>query len=305
VKNVRRRAAKQPEKQKLRKIYNANNNNRLPGSIARSEGDPPTGDIAVDEAYDGLGITYDFFWDVYKRNSIDDKGMPLYAVVHYGERFNNAFWNGKQLVIGDGDGQLFNRFTASIDVIASDLVQGIIQAEAHLQHWHQSGALANSISDVFGSLVKQYFLKQTTTQADWLIGAGLLHSKVKGIALRSLASPGTAYDDHAFLGKDPQPAHMRNYLRTTADSGGVHINSGIPNHAFYLVARELGGYAWEKAGVIWYETLRDKRLKAKAQFRDFARLTLAKARQLYGGNSFEAKAVKRSWGMVGIKLGNP
>jgi Zn-dependent metalloprotease len=305
VKNVRRRAAKHPKTQKLRKIYNANNSNRLPGSVARSEGDPPTGDIAVDETYNWLGITYDFFRDVYKRNSIDDKGMPLNAVVHYGERYNNTIWNGKYLVIGDGDGQLFNRFTASIDVIANQLVHGMIEVEAHLEHWHQSGALAESISDVFGSLVKQYFLKQTPTEADWLIGAGLLNSKVKGIALRSLASPGTAYDDPATLGKDPQPAHMRNYLRTTDDSGGVHINSGIPNHAFYLVAKELGGYAWEKAGVIWYETLRDKRLKPKAQFRDFARLTLAKARQLYGGNSFEAKAVKRSWGTVGIKLRNP
>jgi Zn-dependent metalloprotease len=304
VKNVRGRATKQAEKQKLRKIFNANNSSRLPGNIARSEGDPSTGDIAVDEAYDGLGITYDFFRDLYKRNSIDDKGMPLYAVVHYGERFNNAFWNGKQLVIGDGDGQLFNRFTASIDVIANQLAHGIIEAEARLEHWHQSGALAESISDVFGSLVKQYFLKQTATDADWLIGAGLFRSTAKGIALRSLAAPGTAYDDPATLGKDPQRAHMRNYLRTTADSGGVHINSGIPNHAFYLFARELGGYAWEKTGVIWYETLRDKRLKPKAQFRGFARLTLAKSRELYGANSFEAKAVKYSWGMVGIKLGN-
>jgi Zn-dependent metalloprotease len=274
---------------------------RLPGTVARREGDPPTGDMAVDEAYSGLGITYDFFWDIYERNSIDDKGIPLYAVVHYGKAYNNAFWNGKQLIIGDGDGQIFNRFTIAVDVIANQLAHGIIQAETQLNYWRQSGALIESISDVFGSLVKQYLLSQTANQADWLVGAGLWHPKVRGEALRSLAAPGTAYDDPS-MGKDPQPAHMRNYMRITEDNGGVHINSGIPNHAFYLIAIELGGYAWEKAGRIWYETVKDKKLKPEAQFRDFARITLAKARQLYGNNSDEVKAVKHSWDTVGIKL---
>lgn len=300
MKNIGRPGTKQSEKQKLRMISDANSSTSLRGTLVRSEGDPPTGDAAVDEAYSGLGITYDFFWEIYKRNSIDDKGMPLYAVVHYGKAFNNAFWNGKQLVVGDGDGQFFNRFTIAVDVIGNQLAHGMIQAETQLNYWRQSGALRESISDVFGSLVKQYSLNQTASKADWVIGGGLFTANVNGFALRSMKSPGSAYDDPV-IGKDRQPTHMRDYVRTTADSGGVHINSGIPNRAFYLIAIELGGYAWERAGRIWYETVRDKRLRSEVQFRDFARITLAKARELYG-NGDEAKAVKHSWAMVGIKL---
>jgi Zn-dependent metalloprotease len=98
---------------------------------------------------------------------------------------------------------------------------------------------------VFGSLIKQYVLKQTADKADWLIGEGLL--TFKGQALRSMKAPGTAYDND-LLGKDPQPADMKHSVRTAQDKGGVHINSGIPNRAFYLVATAIGGHAWEKAG---------------------------------------------------------
>ncbi len=284
-----------------RMIYNAMNGNELPGKIARSEGDLPTGDAAVDEAYDGLGITYNFFWDIYGRNSIDDKGMQLDAAVHYGQSYDNAFWSGKQIIFGDGDGKLFNRFTIAVDVIAKEFMNGVVENETQLVYWKQSGSIFNSIACVFAVLVKQYALKQTVDQADWLHGAGLLSQEVNGKALLSLAEPGTAYDD-PILGKDPQPAHMSNYMDTTDDNGGVHINSGIPDRAFYLTAKALGGYAWEKAGRIWYEALRDKRLKPKTQFRDFARITLDNARRLYGDKSDEAKAVRDSWETVGIKV---
>src|SRR5258708_27662858 len=137
------------------------------------------------------------------------------------------------------------------------------------------------MADVFGSMVKQWTLKQTAAKADWLIGAELLAKGVKGIALRSMKAPGTAYDDPT-LGKDPQPAIMANYVHTAEDNGGVHINSGIPNHAFYLLAIALGGNAWEKAGLIWYNTLNDPRLKSSASFSTFANLTVTNAGRLYG-----------------------
>src|SRR4029079_944922 len=140
------------------------------------------------------------------------------------------------------------------------LTHGVTQDEAQLVYSNQSGALNESLSDVFGSLIKQFSLNQTADQADWLIGAGLLTKQVNGVALRSMKAPGTAYNDPV-LGKDPQPAHMKDYVNTISDNGGVHINSGIPNHAFYLIATQIGGNAWEKAGQIWYLTLRDK-LKA-------------------------------------------
>src|SRR5689334_3473725 len=287
-----------PVTAKQRTVYDAQGRDVLPGKTVRTEGVAPVGDVEVNEAYDGLGATFDFFADVYDRNSIDDAGLHLAASVHYGRRYDNAFWNGQQMVFGDGDGELFNRFTISLDVIAHELTHGVTGDEARLVYLGQAGALNESVSDVFGSLVKQYARRERAADADWLIGAGLFTAKVHGVALRSMKAPGTAYDD-PLLGRDPQPATMDGYVRTQADDGGVHTNSGIPNHAFYLAAIALGGYAWEKAGRIWYETLRDKRIKPTATFRQFARLTVQNAAHFFG--SAERQAVAAAWAEVGIK----
>ena len=288
-----------PEGQRRRSIYTAHNAEALPGTLARSEGQAAAGDDAVDEAYDGLGATYDFYWEVFTRHSIDDEGLPLRGTVHFGQAYDNAFWNGEQLVFGDGDDQLFRRFTVCLDVIGHELTHGVTADETKLQYWMQAGALDESISDVFGSLIKQWGLRQTAAQADWLIGAGLFTSRVKGRAVRSMQAPGTAYDDPV-LGKDPQPGHFSHYVHTMEDNGGVHINSGIPNHAFYLAAVALGGHAWERAGRIWYETLRDSRLRASTGFRSFAKLTTANASRLYGPNSDEERIVRDAWQQVGV-----
>ena len=286
--------------QKARTIFNAHNTQNLPGDVVRNEGGKPTGEPATDEAYDGLGATFDLYWKVFERNSIDDEGLHLNATVHFGVKYDNAFWNGERMVFGDGDGQLFNRFTISVDVIGHELTHGVTQDEAQLVYFLQPGALNESMSDVFGSLVKQYALKQTAKKADWLIGAGLLAKGVNGVALRSMKAPGTAYDDKV-LGKDPQPAHMKNYVRTLKDNGGVHINSGIPNHAFYLLAINLSGHALEKAGRIWYDTLRDPSLRPTSGFTSFAKRTALNASRLYGEKSVEKKAVIDAWNQVGIK----
>ena len=237
-----------------RTIFDAENGETLPGTVVRYEGGKSnrgkTGGKTVSEAYDYSGLTYKFYDDIFDRNSIDTKGMRLDSTVHYGEGYNNAFWNGTQMVYGDGDGEIFQRFTKSLDVIGHELTHGVTQYEAGLEYEGQSGALNESFSDIFGSMIKQYREKQTADKADWLIGAGLFTSKVKGMALRSLKEPGTAYDDPT-IGKDPQPAHMKDYVKTSDDNGGVHINSGIPNRAFYLAAIELGGHSWDKAGQIW------------------------------------------------------
>ena len=287
-----------PTAAKQRTVYDARNREELPGTTVRAEGSSPIADVEANEAYDGLGATFDFFADVYDRNSIDDEGLHLDATVHYGRHYDNAFWNGQQMVFGDGDGDLFNRFTISLDVIAHELTHGVTGDEARLVYIGQAGALNESLSDVFGSLVKQYARKETADQADWLIGEGLFTSRVNGVALRSMKAPGTAFDD-PLLGRDPQPATMAGYVRTTADNGGVHTNSGIPNHAFYLAAVGLGGHAWERAGRIWYETLRDKRLKPTATFRQFARYTVVNAAHFFG--TAERQAVAGAWEAVGIK----
>jgi Zn-dependent metalloprotease len=281
-----------------RTIYTAAHTETEPGQLVRSEGQPPVGEQAADEAYDGLGHTFDFYLQSYQRNSIDDQGLPLIGTVHYGQKFNNAFWDGHQMVFGDGDGVIFNRFTISLDVIGHELTHGVTGSEVNLQYSRQSGALNESCSDVFGSLVKQYVLKQTASEADWLIGAGLL--TFQGQALRSMKAPGTAYDNNV-MGKDPQPADMSHYVNTSQDNGGVHLNSGIPNHAFYLVATALSGSAWVKAGQIWYDTIRDKSLKSTANFAAFAGRTVANAGHRYGTNSTEQKAVVDAWRQVGVK----
>jgi Zn-dependent metalloprotease len=281
-----------------RTIYTANQTQSLPGTLMRSEGQSSNSDASVNEAYDGLGDTFDFYLNAYQRNSIDDRGLPLIASVHYGKSYNNAFWNGQQMVFGDGDGQIFHHFTSSVDVIGHELTHGVTGSEVNLIYLRQSGALNESVSDVFGSLVKQYVLKQTASEADWLIGAGLLTSQ--GQALRSMKAPGTAYDN-SLLGKDPQPADMAHYVQTGEDNGGVHINSGIPNHAFYLVAAAIGGNAWVKAGQIWYDTIRDKSLKNTANFAAFGGRTVANAGHRYGTDSAEQKAVIDAWRQVGVK----
>ncbi|AQH03970.1 peptidase M4 (plasmid) [Burkholderia sp. KK1] len=282
-----------------RSIYTANHTETLPGKLVRAEGAPKSKDESVDEAYDGLGATFEFYLEIFQRNSIDDAGMPLIGTVHYGDKYDNAFWNSQQMVFGDGDGTLFNRFTIALDVIGHELTHGVTEHTANLAYSGQAGALNESVSDVFGSLIKQYALKQKADKADWLIGAGLLASGVKGVALRSMKEPGTAYDDPV-LGKDPQPADMAHYVNTAQDNHGVHINSGIPNRAFCLAALDLGGYAWEKAGRVWYETLNDSHIKPTASFKTFARLTVSNANRLFGAGSAESKAVSKAWDTVGV-----
>jgi Zn-dependent metalloprotease len=204
------------------------------------------------------------------------------------------------MVYGDGDGEIFQRFTKSIDVIGHELTHGVTQYEAALEYQDQAGALNESFSDVFGTLIKQHALKQTVDKADWLIGAGLFTRKVNGVALRSMKEPGTAYNDST-IGKDPQPGHMKDFVNTTSDNGGVHINSGIPNRAFYLTATEIGGNAWEKAGYIWYVTLTE-RLRESSNFQKAANMTFEVASSVYGKGSHEQKAVQNAWNLVGIKI---
>jgi Zn-dependent metalloprotease len=289
-----------PTGEKQRTIYDARHRRELPGRLVRSEGDRRTSDVAVNEAYDGCGRTYDFFRRILGRNSIDDRGLRLDSTVHYGNNYDNAEWNGRQMIYGDGDGKYFRRFTSSLEVIAHELAHGVTQHTARLGYGHQSGALSEHFSDVFGILVKQYARRQTAQRSDWLVGAELLTERVDGDAIRSMKAPGTAYDDR-ILGSDPQPAHMRHFVKTEADNGGVHVNSGIPNHAFYRVATLLGGRAWEVAGKIWYDAL-VHRLTPRARFQHCADATWESAGALFGAGSAPQEAVLAGWKAVGIDV---
>jgi hypothetical protein len=287
-----------------RTISDAHGTEELPGDVVRTEGADPTGDGAVDEAYEGLGATWRLYREVYRRDSLDGAGLPLDGTVHYGKDYDNAFWDGTRMVFGDGDRVLFNRFTIAVDVIGHELTHGVTEKTAALVYSGQSGALNESLSDVFGSLVKQRELGQDAASADWLIGAGLFTASVKGRALRSMKAPGTAYEDPR-LGKDPQPATMSGYIETTEDDGGVHLNSGIPNHAFYLAAVGIGGNAWEGAGQVWYDALTGGTLATDADFADFAAATIAAAGRRFGEGSPQQQAVAKAWSDVEVSVPAP
>lgn len=283
---------------KRRTIYDGQKGMNLPGKLVRSEGKPKTSDREVNEAYDGSGKTYDFFKKIFQRNSIDGNGMRLDSTVHHRIGFNNAFWNGQQMVYGDGDGDFFNKFTRSLDVIAHELTHGVTQIETNLVYSYQAGALNEHLSDVFGSLVKQNSKNQTASKADWLIGEGLFTANVQGVALRSMKAPGTAYNDPV-LGKDPQPSHMSNYDPTSDDNGGVHINSGILNKAFCDFAVSLGGPAWTKAGRIWYVTLIEK-VQTNTDFKAFRDMTVQVAESEFPGDKALLAKLKSAWAGVGL-----
>jgi Zn-dependent metalloprotease len=282
-----------------RQVFDCKGTNDLPGNPVRSETDTtPKRDKAVNEAFDNAGTTWEFYNKIFGRESVDNHGKTLVSSVHYGENYDNAFWNGQQMVYGDGDGVIFQRFTTALDVIAHELTHGVTQFTAQLAYQDQSGALNESMSDVFGSMVKQWALGQSVDQADWLIGAAIMAPGFKGRALRDMANPGTAYDDPR-LGKDPQPGDMKNYVQTEADNGGVHTNSGIPSRAFVLAAKAIGGNTWEKAGKIWYVTLTE-RLTGTADFAKCATETVSVARDLFPEDSSIAAKVAKAWADVGV-----
>lgn len=252
----------------------------------------------------GGDATWKFYYDLFGRNSVDNRGLILRQYIHYDNQYDNAFWDGRRMIYGDGDGKVFDSFTTDIDIIGHELTHGVVQYEANLDYHNQAGALNESIADVFGIMVKQRFLNEDVEQSSWLIGENVLIGDQ--YALRSLKAPGTAYKNHPDLGDDPQPATMDNYVKLddTADGdwGGVHYNSGIPNYAFYVCAYNIGGYAWEKAGKIWYAALTDTiNLKEKATFSDMRQVTLKAAAKLFGENSLEAKAVKQGWDAAKVK----
>lgn len=299
-----------------RTIYDCGRTNQLPGRQVCGEGGPLPNDPAAKEAYEFCGITWKFYNSLFNRYSVDNRGLPLKSSIHYqegGQGLDNAFWNGDQMIYGDGDAIVFGRFTQSIDVVGHELTHGVTQNTAALVYAGQSGALNEHFSDVFGILVRQWNAFQNgdakqgdPKTADWIIGKELLLPGVNGVGLRSMSNPGSAYDDPRLGGKDPQPKTMAAYVQLDntpeQDNGGVHFNSGIPNHAFYLAAAAIGGPAWKTAGSIWYIALTE-RLKADADFAKCATETISVARDHYGDDV--AKKVAAAWATVGVQEVKP
>jgi len=276
-------------------VHTAGGTTTLPGRAVRSAGSPASGDVAVDEAATGITGALALFAEVYGRASYDGSGAPVSLTVHYGQDYDNAFWDGTQLVFGDGDGRVFERFTKPVDVLGHELTHAVTEHSAGLVYQDQPGALNESVSDVFAACLKQRLLGQTPAEADWLIGEGIFAAGIQARALRDMAAPGTAYDDPA-LGRDPQVGHLDDYVTTSDDNGGVHLNSGIPNRAFQLAAVAIGGSTWEGAGRVWYDALTGGAVGPSTDFAAFAAATVAAAGP-------HADAVGSAWETVGVTPG--
>ena len=269
----------------------------LPGKLVRKEGDASSSDPAVNEAYDFSGTTYDFYFKLFGRRSLDNKGISIVSSVHLLNKFNNAFWNGQQMAYGDGDGTLFLRFTKSLDVVGHELTHGVVSNECNLVYQGQSGALNEHFADAFGVMVKQWKLKQTALKADWLVGSELMAPQSGVKSIRTFAA-GKAFENNRDIGTDMQPKHMRDLFTGSSDNGGVHINSGIPNHAFYLFARSLKGNCWDVAGSIWYEAMR--KLSSDSVFTDMVATTEMIAVKNHGAQSSQHQALQGAWRAVGL-----
>lgn len=276
-------------------IYNAKGGNERPGEKARFEGEKPAGDRDVDSCYEFSVQIRKFYKDVFARNSIDGKGMKMISTVNFGTDFSNAFWDGSQVTYGrPGPDSPFKTFVL-LDIAGHEVTHGVTQKDTDLRYYGQAGALNESLSDVFGALIVQHSKNQSADKASWLSGEGIWKKGIKGRALRDMLNPGTAYDDPK-AGKDPQPAHMKDYIKTTGDNGGVHYNSGIPNKAFATFAKSVGGYAWKEPGQIWY---RARGLAGRnPSFAQFAHHTLAAAKSL--GYDSDLDALQKAWKAVGV-----
>jgi len=285
-------------------VHSAGNKDMLPGKLVRAEGQPPVADPCVNEAYDFSGDTFDFYLERFGRNSLDDAGMKLVSSVHVAEAdgqdryqpMNNAFWDGSQMAYGDGDGVVFQCFTRSLDVVAHELTHGVQSFTSDLVYRGQSGAINEHFSDVFGVLVRQWRRQETGPRASWLVGAEVLVPAKTRRAIRDMERPGTAYTADPVLGSDPQPDHMDRIYTGAADSGGVHINSGIPNRAFVLFAQAVGGPAWETPAAVWYEAM--LRLPRTATFAALAKTTIKIATERFAADT--GKACRAAWKQVGL-----
>ncbi|MFG6495732.1 M4 family metallopeptidase [Fictibacillus sp. UD] len=249
---------------------------------------------AVDAHYNSEKV-YDYFLNKHGRNSLDGEGMAINSYVHMGVDYNNAFWNGRYMAYGDGDGEFFIPLSAGLDVAAHEMTHGVISHTANLAYRNQSGALNESFADIFGALVDD---------SDWEMGEDIMApaAKADGVTrLRSLSNPNSVVvsnKQRAAYGSGVYPAHMDEYynMPLSVDNGGVHVNSSITNHAAYLIGQEIGR---EKLGKIYYRAL-SVYLTSNSNFSEARQAVVQSATDLYGTDSAEVTAVNAGFDAVGI-----
>jgi Zn-dependent metalloprotease len=272
-------------------VNDCNHNQVLPGALV---GDPDdSSDATTKRVFVETTAVAKFYSQVFSRNSIDDAGMTMISSVHYGEGYNNAFWNGSQMTYGDGDGAIFIDFSKGDDVIGHELTHGVTQHSLQLTYVNEPGGLNESLSDCFGSMFRQWSANQNVNDADWLIGADIMGptAQQRGLTcLRDMAEPDA---DHCL---SPQPTKFSQF-KTGMDP---HISSGIPNLAFTTICKAVGGNSWDKVGKIWYKSLTGFGPTPNMKMKAFANRTRSVAADLFAGDTAVANAVDAGWQKVGL-----
>ena len=207
----------------------------------------PGAGAAVDAHTNAVAV-YKYFKDRHGRNAIDGIGGALVSTAHFGKSYDNASWDGRGMIYGDG-GAAFRPLSVSLDVVAHEFTHGVTQRTSKLAYMNQSGALNEAVSDIFGAFIEHVATPDATR--NWLVGEALVKA---GPALRDMKNP--------IAGRDPQPSHMSQFVNTQQDNGGVHINSGIVNNAAFLMTVggvnpvskvELGfSIGWDRSEKLWY-----------------------------------------------------
>ena len=300
----------QPDGPSHQWIFDAGHTEHLPGKVVWQEGDSAGADQSVNQVQKNVDITLRFFREVFNRHAIDGHGGRVDSSVHVSKRMGNALWTGHELAFGDGD-DFAGGFTGCLDIIAHEFTHGITQhlipgglgatktkagddgyPIAELKLVGEPGALNESISDVFGSMVKQWKEDRLAAEADWLVGKGILLGHGNH-AVRSLKAPG---DKTVTCTEDRQIRHTSEFK----EGLDVHDLAGVPSHAFYLAAIALKGKSWETLGPIWYQALQG--LHPQSRFDDFARVTLKAAKALHPAGGPHVQALTDAWQAVGVKL---
>lgn len=272
-------------------VFDCKKTTSLPGSPVTSPG--TASDATAKRAFNETTEVAKFYKAVFGRNSIDNQGMTLQSSIHYGVKYNNAFWTGGQMVYGDGDGQIFVDFTKSNDVIGHELTHGVTQHSSQFAYSNEAGGLNESMSDVFGSMFRQWRANQTVAQADWLIGKDIMGPAAlqRGLTcLRDMANPAAA---HCLA---PQPTK---YSQLTPGMD-PHYTSGPPNLAFCTAAKAAGGKSWEKVGKVWYRALTGYAPSPNMKMKTFATRTRRLARTMFPADPSVAQAVDKGWKAVGL-----
>ena len=272
-------------------VYNCGHGNTLPGTPVANPGS--SSDLTAKRAFTETTAVAQFYKTLFGRNSVDNAGKTLMSSVHYSVNYNNAFWNGNQMTYGDGDGNIFVDFTKSTDVIGHELTHGVTQFSAALSYVNEAGGLNESISDVFGSMFRQWRANQDVAHADWLIGKDIMGpgAIAKGFTcLRDMSNPAAK---HCLA---PQPTNFKQYT----DGMDPHYSSGIPNFAFYKAAMAVGGNSWEKVGKIWYQALTGFAPNPSMKMSVFANRTRTIAGTMFPAVPAIKTAVDKAWTAVGL-----